>query len=100
MLAFTYDGRWISVYVDGELDSNGNHNPFSYEGPIHDGGDGGADFTIAQRDHPHWPHYPEGVPDYEEGFDGRIGGLAIYDRALSSGEIRSLYRSTREGLKQ
>jgi len=99
MLAYTYDGKWISVYVDGELDSNGNYNPFSFDGPIHDGRRGGADFTVAQRDHPHWPHYPEGVADFEEGFDGRIGGLAVYDRALSSDEIRSLYDSTKKGMK-
>ncbi|MGK7394195.1 MAG: hypothetical protein ACNS62_06465 [Candidatus Cyclobacteriaceae bacterium M3_2C_046] len=49
---------------------------------------------MAQRDHPRWPTYQEGVPEYEEGFDGRIGGLAIYDRTLSANEIKSLYESS------
>jgi len=94
MVAFTFDGEAIKVYLDGQLDENSNYNPFLYDGPIYDPGPTGADFTVAQRDHPRWPTYPEAVPEYEEGFDGRIGGLAIYDRALSADEIKSLYNSS------
>jgi hypothetical protein len=94
MVAYSYDGEWIKVYVDGELDSNNNYNPFYYDGPIFDGGENGTDFTIAQRDHPNWPAYPMGVPNYKEGFDGIIGGLAIYGKALSDDEIKILYGST------
>ena len=94
MLTFTYDGKWIRVYVDDELDANGNHNPFRYDGPIFDGGEQGADFTVAQRDHPKWPSYPQGIINNNEGFDGKIGGLAVYNRALSQDEIAALYRST------
>ncbi len=94
MIAFTFDGKAIKVYVNGELDENGNYNPFLYDGPIFNGGENGADFTVAQRDHPRWPTYPEGVPQYREGFDGRIGGLAVYDRALRPDEIRKLAKST------
>ena len=94
MLAFTYDGEWIKVYVDGKLDKNGNYNPFRYDGPIYNGGENGADFTVAQRDHPKWPSYPEGTPNYDEGFDGKIGGLAVYNRALNAEEIMNLYKST------
>lgn len=37
MLAYTFDGQAIKVYVDGALDENGNYNPFLY-----DGGEDGA----------------------------------------------------------
>jgi len=94
MVAFTFDGEVIKVYVDGQLDENGNYNPFYYDGPIYDGGKEGADFTVAQRDHPKWPDYPEGTPDHNEGFDGKIAGLAVYDRALTVEEIRTIYSST------
>ena len=94
MIAFTYDGEWIKVYVDGKLDTNGNYNPFKYDGPIFNGGENGADFTVAQRNHPKWTTYPEGVPEYEEGFDGKIGGLAVYNRALTADEILVLYNSS------
>jgi hypothetical protein len=94
MIAYTYDTKWISVYVNGALDTNANFNPFHYEGPIFDGGPNGADFTVAQRDHPMWPTYPEGKPTYEEGFDGKLGGLAVYDRALTAKEITALYQAT------
>jgi len=95
MIAFTYDKEWIKVYVDGKIDVNENYNPFKYTGPIFDGGPKGADFTIGLRDHPDWPTYPEGVPtNRSEGFDGRIGGLAVFDRALTAEEIAALHTAT------
>jgi len=94
MIAYTYDAEWIKVYVNGKLDVNENFNPFYYKGPIFDGGSNGADFTVAQRDHPKWPTYPNGVPEYEEGFDGKLGGLAVYDRALTANELEALYNAT------
>ena len=42
MLAYTFDGQAIKVYVDGALDENGNYNPFLYDGSIYDGGEDGA----------------------------------------------------------
>lgn len=94
MIAYTFDGEAIRVYVNGKLDENGNYNPFLYDGSIHDGGENGSDFTVAQRDHPKWPSYPKGTPNYNEGFDGRIGGLAVYDCALTQEEIKKLYKAT------
>lgn len=94
MIAYTFDGEALRVYVDGRLDENGNYNPFLYDGEIFDPGENGTDFTVALRDHPRWPTYPEGVPEHEEGFDGRIGGLAVYDRALTDQEIAALYAGT------
>ncbi len=94
MIAYTFDGKAISVYVNGKLDSNGNYNPFMYDGPIYEPQGNGTDFTVALRDHPKWPTYPEGKPINNEGFDGVLGGLAVYDRAISADEIFQLYKST------
>ena len=91
MIGYTFDGEWIRVYVDGELDAAGNYNPFRFGGGIHDGG---SDFTVAQRAVPKWPDYPEGRPTNETGFDGRLAGLAVYGRALTPAEMRTLYEQT------
>ncbi len=98
MIAYTYDQEAIRVYTDGELDENGNYNPFYWDKPIFDGGAEGSDFTVAQRALPKWPGYPEvEEPTHPEGFDGVLGGLAVYDRALSDQEIKSLYNATMNG---
>jgi hypothetical protein len=94
MIAYTYDGEAIKVYVDGKLDYNETYNPFLFNGSIFDGGEKGSDFTVAQRHVPGWPSYPEGTNTKDIGFDGRIAGLAVYDRALSQDEINKLYNST------
>lgn len=96
MIGFTYDGQWIRVYVNGELDEHGNYNPFRFSGGIFDGN---SDFTVAQRAVPKWPSYPEGRPIHDTGFDGRLGGLAVYGRALEPSEMRSLYQATREAMQ-
>ncbi|HEV7350296.1 LamG-like jellyroll fold domain-containing protein [Telluribacter sp.] len=97
MVAFTYDHKQIKVYADGELDTNGNYNPFLWDKPIFDGGDQGADFTVAQRDVHSWPSFPEGMPGNKVGFGGVLGGLAVYGRALTSQEIQKIHQSTRPG---
>ena len=94
MIAYTYDHQALRVYVNGELDRNGNHNPFYWDQPIHNGGKDGADFTVAQRAVPSWPDYPKGEPGNKVGFGGVLGGLAVYKRALREDEIRALYQST------
>ena len=94
MIAYTYDHEALRVYVNGELDRNGNCNPFYWDKPIHDGGKHGADFTVAQRSVPSWPDYPKGEPGNKVGFGGVLGGLAVYKRALSTEEIKKLYAST------
>jgi hypothetical protein len=93
MIGFSYDQREIRVYVDGKLSENGTANPFKWNKPIFDPGADGPDFTIAQRGHPKWPEYPMGVMPHE-GFHGVLGGLAVYDRALSAEEFEQLYAAT------
>ena len=90
-IGYTFDGEEIRVYVNGELDRHGNYNPFKFDGGIHDGG---SDFTVAQRAVPKWPTYPEGQPTNDAGFDGRLAGLAVYDRALTPEEMRRLHERT------
>lgn len=94
MVAFAYDQKTLRVYVDGKLDANGNSNPFSWDKPIFDGGEAGADFTVAQRPLPQWPGYPDVKPTHHEGFAGLLGGLAVYDRALDENEMADLYQAT------
>lgn len=94
MIAFTYDMKAIRVYVDGQLDQNGNCNPFIWSEPIFDGGKEGADFTVAQRPLPQWPGYPVAAPIHSEGFAGLLGGLAVFDRCLSADEIAGLQQGT------
>lgn len=96
MVAYTYDQKALKVYVDGQLDRNGHYNPFYYDGGIYDGGENGADFTVALRRVPKFPSYPNGKPDNDAGFDGRIGGLAVYGRALTAAELKKLYQSTQQ----
>lgn len=95
MIAFTYDHEEIKVYYDGEVDTNGNCNPFLWDKPIFDGGEAGADFTVAQRDVHSWPNYPEDIPGNKVGFGGLLGGLGVFDRALRAEEVRDIYKSTR-----
>ena len=90
-LAATYDQHSLKVYIDGELDSLPYCNPFVYSAkPIFDGGDHGANFTVAQRAIPDWVGYPD-TPYAKQGFSGQIGGLAVYNRALSPGQIAKIH---------
>jgi hypothetical protein len=71
----------IRVYVDGRLDVCDRSNPFPMPGPIFDGEEDGADFTVGANS-------VRGGLDNR--FGGRIGGLAVYNRALSAEEMRNL----------
>lgn len=46
---------------------------------------------MALRSLPGFPDYPSGKPINSAGFDGRAGGLALYDHALVADEIDRLY---------
>ena len=93
MIAFTYDGEELRVYHDGELDGNPGANPFRWDEPTYNPPPGtpAADFTIAQRAVRTWPDYPDGEPGNEVGFGGDLGGVAVFRRALTAAEIRSLH---------
>ncbi|PQO46646.1 hypothetical protein [Blastopirellula marina] len=116
-LGFTYDGKYIRAYFDGvleerELDAKKDRREdryFTSEGP--DSGDRGmnpyyhgrgifsydpekhkeskpsgpADFTVGAR-------YAVGSI-FSETLKGRIGGLAVFDRALTDEEMKQLHES-------
>ncbi|MHA6481973.1 LamG domain-containing protein [Paenibacillus sp. strain BS8-2] len=81
-IAFTYDGQYASCYLDGKLDTRAHWNPYLYdEGGLFDGGTDGADFTVAGVDRSSEPG---------NFYSGLLGGLAVFDRALSGAEIAQL----------
>lgn len=116
-LGFTYDGKYIRAYINGVMEKR-KLNPekdrrtdryFTKEGP--DGGDrgmnpyyhgrgifrydpekhaeskpsGGADFTVGSR-------YVSGSLTREATI-GLFGGLAVFDRALTDAEMKTLHES-------
>lgn len=93
-VAFTYDGEYIRSYLNGRFEEREeeliNHtkgfegypeglrqvkNPYHFPNGI---GDNGSDFTIGAV------FVNNRIGNY---FKGEIGGLAIYDRALSAQEV-------------
>ncbi len=97
LVAFTYDGKYIKSYVDGKFEArkpelikntkgykeypNGlvqSKNPYYYPDGI---GDNGSDFTVGavmlKRGMGNW-------------YKGEIGGIAVYNRALSAEEFLQL----------
>jgi hypothetical protein len=96
-VAFTYDGKYIRSYLNGEFEarepeqidhtkgfpgySEGithSKNPYFYPEGM---GNNGSDFTVGAVLLAH------GMGNY---FRGQIGGLAVFDRALSAEEIGRL----------
>jgi hypothetical protein len=96
-VAFTYDGQYIRSYLNGEFEArepelirNTKGFPGYPDGATHsknpyyfpDGmGNNGSDFTVGAV------LLARGMGNY---FRGQIGGLAVFDRALSAEEIRRL----------
>lgn len=90
--AMSYDGEWARAYLNGKLDERGERNPYHYPGGLFNGSPHGADFTVGAVER------PERVDDdfQEYGavvanpFHGLLGGLAVYNRALTDEEMASL----------
>lgn len=80
-VAFSYDGKQVKSYLNGKLDVRPERNPYSYEEGLFDGGEDGADFTVGAV-------YRSG--EMGNWFTGAIGGLAVYDRALTDNELSYL----------
>lgn len=95
--AFTYDGKYIRSYLNGEFADRApelidhtkgfegypdgithSKNPYYFPDGI---GDNGSDFTIGSV------LLKSGMGNF---FKGRIGGLAVYNRALTDAELRGL----------
>ena len=69
----------------GRLDERPGRNPYPYPGGIFDGGPAGADFTVGA--------VHRGV-EMGNFFAGLLGGLAVYQRALSDPTWRAWWTST------
>jgi len=82
-VAFTYDGNKIVSYLNGVPDLRNQHNPYSYDQGIFDGGDEGSDFTVAAVHR---------LGEMGNNFVGKISGLSIYDRALTPKEIEYSFK--------
>lgn len=80
MIAMTYDGQFSRVYVDGVLDAEEHFNPFPYPDGLFNGGEDGAEFTVGAN-------HVAGLQNNNR-FGGLIGGLAVFDRALTEEEMR------------
>ena len=96
-IAFTYDGQWIKSYLNGKFESRElelidntigfegypdgliqSKNPYYYPHGI---GNNGSDFTVGAV------LLKAGMGNF---FKGLIGGLAVFERALTNEEIKSL----------
>ncbi|WP_321475052.1 LamG domain-containing protein [uncultured Paludibaculum sp.] len=77
-VAFTYDGAYARSYLNGALDARAGRNPYAYKGGLFDAGEAGADFTVGAV------HRLGEVGNF---FQGQLGGLAVYGRALTPVEI-------------
>jgi hypothetical protein len=97
-VAFTYDGTYIRSYLNGEFE------PREPERINHTAGFEGYPTGLIQSKNPYY--FPDGLgnngSDFTVGsvllksgmgnfFKGLIGGLAVYDRALTDQEMRYLY---------
>ena len=80
-VAFTYDGTEIKAYLEGKLEPRPGRKPYAYPNGIFDGGDKGADFTVGAV------HRSGEMGNW---FTGTLGGLAVYNRALTEPELAKL----------
>lgn len=84
-LAMTYDAREVRLYRNGRFDASEGSNPFPHPHGLFDGGAEGAEFTVGSVS-------VKGKPG--NFFGGLLGGVAVFDRALSADEIAALAKAT------
>jgi hypothetical protein len=86
-VANVYDGAAIRAYVNGTLHANGAHNPFPYPGGIYSpeaAGKQGAEFGVGAN----FINTTVGGPRVlSNRFKGLLGGLAVFDVALTPAEL-------------
>jgi len=83
VVGMSYDGQQATAWLDGQLDRQEGLNPYPYAGGLHDGGPEGSDFTVGAV------HRSGEMGNF---FAGLLGGLAVFDEALSPAEIWALSR--------
>ncbi|OMF21957.1 hypothetical protein BK133_27425 [Paenibacillus sp. FSL H8-0548] len=82
-IAFTYDGMEARAYLDGRLDRRDRYNPYAYPDGLFNGGEGGADFTVGAVNR---------SGEIGNFYNGLLGGLAVFNRALSEKEILMIHQ--------
>jgi len=83
-IGFTFDGKQAKSYINGLFDEREGLNPFNYDQGLFDGEMDGADFTVGAVHR---------LGEMGNDFVGQIGGLAIFDKALSEKEIYQIYKN-------
>lgn len=81
VVGMSYDGTRAMAWLDGKLDAQEGLNPYPFAGGLNDGGPQGSDFTVGAV------HRSGEMGNF---FAGLLGGLAVFDRALSPAEIWAL----------
>lgn len=80
-IAMSYDGEYSRVYLNGQLDHREYYNPYAYPAGLFDGGEDGSDFTVGSV------HAGGRMNNF---YGGLIGGIAVYNRALSAQELKDI----------
>ena len=78
---FTYNGTWCKAYLNGVLDAREGRNPDYYDKGLFDGGIDGSDFTVGAVDR---------SGEMGNWYYGLLGGLAVFNRALTSAEMEKI----------
>jgi len=82
-VAFTYDGKQIVSFLNGNADLREGHNPYPYDQGIFDAGDDGSDFTVGAVHR---------LGEMGNFFVGQIAELSVFNRALSEEEIHAAFQ--------
>ncbi len=85
-VGFTYDSKIVKSYLNGQHDARPGLSPYAYPGGLFDGGTDGSDFTVGAV------HRSGEMGNF---YEGALGGLAVFDRALSANEMDLLYKGAK-----
>ncbi|MFN4146568.1 MAG: hypothetical protein ACK4GN_12145 [Runella sp.] len=80
-VGMTYDGKYIKSFYNGKFDAAEGWNPYEQPDGIFDGGSEGADFVVGHSDVKRKANNQ---------FVGILGGVAVYNRALTEVEMQKL----------
>lgn len=85
-VGFTYDAKQIKSYYNGRFEERVGLNPYNYDLGIYDGGEFGSDFTVGAVHR---------LGEMGNFFVGKIGFIAVYNKALTENEILEIYNNTK-----
>lgn len=85
-VAFTYNGKEITSYLNGVADLRLETNPYDYTQGIFNPGVNGSDFTVGAVHR---------LGEMGNFFVGQVAILAVYNKALSADELLNLFERTK-----